>query len=89
MQPKPWFDEECLHFSDERKQTKLQWVQGPSQTNVVHQLFVDFKKAYDSIKREVLYNILKEFGIPMKLIRLIKMCLTETYGKVQVGKNLS
>jgi purine nucleoside phosphorylase len=41
----------------------------------VHQLFVDFKKAYDSVMREVLYNILIEFGIPMKLIRLIKMRL--------------
>jgi hypothetical protein len=23
----------------------------------VHQLFIDFKKAYDSVRREVLYNI--------------------------------
>jgi len=30
----------------------------------VHQLFVDFKKAYDSVWREVLYNLLIEFGIP-------------------------
>jgi hypothetical protein len=28
----------------------------------VHQLFVDFKKAYDSVKREVLYNILLKLG---------------------------
>jgi hypothetical protein len=33
----------------------------------VHQLFVDFKKAYNSVRREVLYNILIEFGIPLKL----------------------
>ena len=44
----------------------------------VHQLFVDFKKAYDSVRREVLYDILMELGIPMKLVRLITMCLTET-----------
>jgi hypothetical protein len=43
----------------------------------VHQLFIDFKKAYDSAKREVLYNILIEFGIRMKLVRLVKMCLNE------------
>jgi hypothetical protein len=55
----------------------------------VHQLFVDFKKAYDSVRREVLYNILIEFGIPMILVRLIKMCLNETYSKVRIGKHLS
>jgi hypothetical protein len=44
----------------------------------VHQLFIDFKKAYDSMRREVFYNILIEFRVPMKLVRLIKMCLNET-----------
>jgi hypothetical protein len=38
----------------------------------VHQPFVDFKEANDSVRREVLYNILIEFGIPKKLVRLIK-----------------
>ena len=37
----------------------------------VHQLFLDFKKAYDSVRTEALYIILIEFGIPKKLVRLI------------------
>ena len=53
------------------------------------QLFIDFKKAFDSVGREVLCNIFMEFGIHMKLLRLIKMCLTETNSRVRVGKNLS
>ena len=55
----------------------------------IHQLFIDFKKAYASFKREVLYNILTEFGIPKKLVRLIKICLSETYSRVRVGRFLS
>jgi hypothetical protein len=41
----------------------------------VHQLFIDFKKAYDSVRKEVLYSNLIEFAIPRKLVGLIKMCL--------------
>jgi len=39
--------------------------------------------------RSYIIRILIEFGIPMKLVRLIKMCLIETYSRVRVGKNLS
>jgi hypothetical protein len=56
---------------------------------MVHQLFIDFKKGCDSVTRQVLYNILLEFGIPKKLVILIKMCLNETYSKVHIGKLLS
>jgi hypothetical protein len=38
------------------------------------------------VRREVLYNILIEFGVPMKLI---KICLNETCSKVHIGKYLS
>jgi len=36
-----------------------------------------------------LYNILIEFGITMKVVKLIKMCLNETYTRVRVHNNLS
>jgi hypothetical protein len=55
----------------------------------VHKLFKDFKKVYQSVRREVLYNILIEFAIPKKLVGLIKMCLNETCSTVRIGKNLS
>jgi len=32
-QNKPWFDEECLDFLDQRKRAKMQWIQYPSQCN--------------------------------------------------------
>jgi hypothetical protein len=49
----------------------------------VHQFFINIKEANDSVRREVLYNILIEFGIPMKLVSLIKMCLTEMHSPVR------
>jgi hypothetical protein len=39
----------------------------------VHELLVDFKDAYNSFTMEVLHNILSEFGIPTKIIRLLEM----------------
>ena len=54
----------------------------------MHQLFIDFKKVYDSVRRDVLYILIK-FGIPMKLVRLIKMCVVATYSSDRVDKNLS
>jgi hypothetical protein len=55
----------------------------------LHQLFISFKKPYNSVKREVLYNILLEFCIPTKLVRQIKMSLNETYSEVRLSELLS
>jgi hypothetical protein len=40
-------------------------------TLAIHRL----EEAYDSVRRKVLYINPIEFGVPMKLVRLIKMCL--------------
>jgi hypothetical protein len=53
------------------------WRKKWEYNETVDQLFVDYKKDYDSVRSEVLYNILIEFGITMKLDRLIKKCLNK------------
>jgi hypothetical protein len=37
--------------------------------------------ACDLVRSEVLYNILTEFGVPVKLVRIIKTCLSDTCKK--------
>jgi hypothetical protein len=54
----------------------------------VNQLFIDFEKTYDSVRRGVLYSILVEFGVSMTLVRLINICLNQMYSGVHIGKHL-
>jgi len=54
----------------------------------VHHLFFDFKSAYDSIYRENLLYTMMEFGIPFKLIRLVKTTMTNVQCSVQIQSHL-
>jgi hypothetical protein len=45
------------------------------------------KKAYDSARRKVLYNIPTKW-CNVKQVRLIKMCLNEACSKIRAGKHL-
>ena len=51
----------------------------------IRQLYIDYKQAYDT----ELVEIMKEFRIPMKLVRLIKMTLANTNSKVKIQGKLS
>jgi len=55
----------------------------------IWQLYVDFKKAYNSIHRQSLYNIMEEFGIPQKLVTLTKICMENTQYKIRVESTVS
>jgi len=55
----------------------------------IHQLYIDYKQAYDTITRAELAEIMKEFGISMKLVRLVKMTLANTNRKVKIQGKLS
>ena len=47
-------------------------------------LFIDFQKAYDSIHRDTLWECMKEFKIPTKLINMCKTCVQETRSSVRI-----
>jgi sorting nexin-29 len=55
----------------------------------IHQLYIDYKQAYDTINRAELVEIMKEFEISMKLVRLVRMTLTNTNSKVKIQGKLS
>ena len=55
----------------------------------VHHLFIEFKSAYDSIYREKLVCAMMEFGIPSKLIRVVKTTMTNVQCSVQIQSHLS
>ena len=54
-----------------------------------YHLFIDFKAVYDSIARVKLYDAMSSFGIPAKLIRLVKMTMTTVTCQVKVHGKLS
>jgi sorting nexin-29 len=52
-------------------------------------LFIDFKAAYDSMKREKLLNAMQEFGIPVKLINLTRATLKRVKCRIKLQGHLS
>ncbi|XP_060518453.1 uncharacterized protein LOC132697176 [Cylas formicarius] len=55
----------------------------------LHQLFVDFKQAYDNVCRVKLWEVMEELGFPKKLIRLTQICINGAKNKVRIGQELS
>ena len=51
-----------------------------------HHLFIDFKQAYDNIDRSELLQAMNLLGIPLKLINLCRMTISNTRTRVKVDK---
>ena len=50
----------------------------------LHNIFIDFKQAFDKVNRQNLYESLKVLKIPMKLIKLVKTTLENSRAVVEV-----
>jgi len=55
----------------------------------LHVIFVDFQKAYDSIDRTSITEILKHFHFPRKIVQLVEASIKQTKVKVKVGNATS
>ena len=51
--------------------------------------FIDFKKAFDSINREVMFSVLRHYGIPDKLVKAIGVLYNNSKSAVMVDGNIS
>jgi len=74
-QNKPWFDEECLGFLNQRKWVKMQWMQDPSQSNV-------------DIRNNVRREVSRHFRNKKKACLIAKIEELETNCKIQNVRDL-
>ena len=48
-------------------------------------LFVDLRKAYDSVPRDLIWLILSKYGVPVKLVNLIRSFHDDMQAGISVG----
>jgi hypothetical protein len=54
----------------------------------LHNIFVDYSQAFDSVNRNKIIDYLTKYKVPKKLIKLIGLTLTNTTAKVKIGNQL-
>ena len=55
----------------------------------LHNIFVDYLQAFDSIKRNKVIDSLNEYNIPSKLIKLMTLTLSGTSAMVKINNELT
>ena len=55
----------------------------------IHLLFVDFKSAFDSTDRKQMYVAMNELNISQKLIRLVRMIISNMHSQIKIQSKLS
>ena len=55
----------------------------------LHNIFVDYTQAFDSVNRNKITECLTKYDVPKKLITLIGLTITNTTAKVKIGNQLT
>jgi hypothetical protein len=53
----------------------------------LHNIFIDFSYAFDTVNRDVIHNSLIKYNVADKLIRLLKLTMQRTKMKVKINNN--
>ena len=52
-------------------------------------LFVDLRKAYDSVPRQALWKVLEKYGVPEKILNVVKSFHEGMHAEVRVGSTVT
>ena len=52
-------------------------------------MFIDFKKAFDRVWHDGLFSVLQQYGVPRKLINIIRDLYSKTKSCIRVNNNLT
>ena len=55
----------------------------------LHNICIDFSQAFETVKRDVIYNSLIKYSVPDNLIKLLKLTIQRTKIKVTVNNSYS
>ena len=55
----------------------------------LHNIFIDFSQAFDTVNRDVIFNNLIKHSVPDKLIKLVKLTMQRTKMKVKASNSYS
>ena len=76
------FPEEKCGFRPQRSTTDMMFVVrrlqelGRASNVPINMCFIDLQKAYDSVDRTLLWEVLARFGVPSRMITIIRICST-------------
>jgi hypothetical protein len=61
----------------------------PSPSLDLHNIFIDFSQAFDTVNRDVIYNSLIKHNVPNKLVKLMILKMQRTKMKVKINNKYS
>src|SRR6185295_15905866 len=55
----------------------------------LYMCFIDLRKAYDSVNRDLLWRVMREYGVSEKIVRIVNSLYENTRAQVRVNGSLS